>query len=297
MVFAMMLILCASSFVFAQHDVGGGSTVGGGSIDTGRIASPRVRRAPAAGPRRPRPATPVRRGATAEQLNQEGDTLFDDQSYNDALDAYTKAVQLKPIASAYYHIGWIYNDRADYDSALSALQQAVRLNPNYATALDELAYTYRSLKRYDDAFFAYRKAVSIDPTFAKAWYDMGWTYNDMNRYAEAERPLKQAILLQADYAEAYNELGYAYRKLKRSQEAISAYRRAVSLRMSTPAPTSVWETFTSTIRISIARRRRRTAARWRSSLITPLLHTIWAGLTTICSNIRKRSSPSRKQSV
>src|SRR5215471_13666551 len=219
-VLALFVILCACSLTFAQHDVGGGSTVAGGSIDTSRIASPRVRRAPASATRKPRPATPVRRGVTAEQLNQQGDTLFGAENYDDALDVYTRAVELKPIATAYYHIGWIYNDREDYNSALTALQQAVRLNSNYAVAFDELAFTYRSLKRYDDAFFAYRRAISIDPTFAKAFYGMGWTYNDMGRYGDAIQPLNQAITLRSDYAEAYNELGYAYRKLKRSQEAI-----------------------------------------------------------------------------
>ena len=184
-IFAMLVVLCASSICFAQHDVGGGSiSVGGGSTDSSRSA-PRVRRAPATTPRRPRPATPVRRGVTAEQLNQLGDTAFEAENYDDALDAYTKAVQLKPIATAYYHIGWIYNDRDDYISALAVLQQAVRLNPNYATAFDELGYSYRSLKRYDDAFLAYRRAVSIDPALASAEiYDPAtglWTViNSMN---------------------------------------------------------------------------------------------------------------------
>src|SRR5689334_11952399 len=112
----------------AQHDVGGGAVSGGAAAggDSGRSTPARrtIRRPPTTR----RPTAPARRGITAEQYNAQGDEFFKAENYYDALDAYTKAVGLKPIASAYYHIGWIYNDREDYDSALPALQQSVRLD-------------------------------------------------------------------------------------------------------------------------------------------------------------------------
>src|SRR5712692_7532064 len=135
----------------AQHDVGGGSTSGaatGGDSSRGNT----VRRTTVRRPTTTRKSTaPVRRGITAEQYNKQGDDLFEDKQYDDALEAYQRAVALKPIASAYYHIGWIYNDRDDYDQALTALQQAVRLNPNDAESYYELGYAYRNLKRPNEA--------------------------------------------------------------------------------------------------------------------------------------------------
>src|SRR5207244_5237724 len=137
----------------AQHDVGGGAAGGGaaggggGGGDSGRgTPARRIIRRP---PTTRRPTAPVRRGITAEQYNAQGDEFFKAENYDDALDAYTKAVGLKPIASAYYHIGWIYNDRDDYDSALPALQQSVRLDPTDPVVLHELGYSYRNLKQYD----------------------------------------------------------------------------------------------------------------------------------------------------
>src|SRR6266566_4332922 len=143
----------------AQHDVGGG-TAGGGAAggDSGRGTPARrtIRRPPAT--RRPTP--PVRPGITAEQYNQQGDAQFEAKQYDDALDLYLKAVQLKPLALAFYHIGWIYNDKDDYDQAIPALQQSVRLNPSDAVVLNELGYSYRSLKRFDEALDAYRRAIA-----------------------------------------------------------------------------------------------------------------------------------------
>src|SRR5581483_3637960 len=150
--FALMAALSLTAgTAMAQHDMGGGAAGGGaaagsGGTDSGRSTTTR------------RPTAPALRGVTAEQYNAQGDELFKAENYDDALDAYTKAVALKPIASAYYHIGWIYNDREDYDQALPALQQATRLNPSEAVYLNELGYSYRNLKQYNEAMTAYRRA-------------------------------------------------------------------------------------------------------------------------------------------
>src|SRR6266567_2425703 len=154
-------IFLSASSAFAQHDVavGGGTTKDVATSESTSRGSGGTRRTPArasAAARKPR--APVRRGTTAEQYNQQGDSLFEAKQYDDALEAYEKAVQLKPIASAYYHIGWIYNDRDDYDQALTALQQAVRYNANDSSSFYELGYAYSKLKRYDEALAAYRRS-------------------------------------------------------------------------------------------------------------------------------------------
>ncbi len=188
---ASVLFLTAQA-ALAQHDVGGGSTkdtAAPSGESTGRRSTTvkRTNRPTTSAVRRPRP--PVRRGVTAEQLNAQGDELFKAEQYDDALEAYNKALQLKPIASAYYHIGWIYNDRDDYDQALSALQQAVRLNPNDAESYYELGYAYRNLKRSNEALSAYRQAIQVRGDYAEAYYQIGWMHNDQGQFAQAIDPL------------------------------------------------------------------------------------------------------------
>src|SRR2546421_12907337 len=108
--FAGALFLTAG-VAMAQHDVGGttsGAATGGA---TSTRSSTPVRRNPIRRTTPPRTPPPVRRGTTADQYNAQGDEFFKAENYDDALEAYQRAVALKPTAGAYYHIGWIYNDR------------------------------------------------------------------------------------------------------------------------------------------------------------------------------------------
>src|SRR5947207_3455077 len=168
-------LLFTAGVAMAQHDMGGGGTTSGAATAGGsssRSTAP-VRRAPV---RRTTPRTtptgPVRRGTTAEQYNAFGDEAFKAEKYDDAMEAYQKAVAMKPIASAFYHIGWIHNDREEYDEGLAALQQAVTLNPNDAVAFNELGYSYRNLKRFAEALSAYRKATQVRSDYATPYYQI-----------------------------------------------------------------------------------------------------------------------------
>lgn len=222
------VLFLTAGVAVAQHDVGGGSTSGAAISGESSRSNTVVKRPTVRKPTTVRkPSAPVRKEITAEQYNQQGDQLFEAKQYDDALEAYTKAVELKPIALAYYHIGWIYNDREDYDQALVALQQSARLNPNDAVVLSEMGYSYRRLKRYSEALDTYRRAIAVRSNYATPYYQIGWIYNDQGQYAQAIEPLRQAAALKDGYADAYEELGYAYFKLNRSQEAIAAYQSAL----------------------------------------------------------------------
>jgi tetratricopeptide (TPR) repeat protein len=132
-VFVAILFLSAG-VAMAQHDMGGGGTTSGAATG-GATSSSRTTTTVKRPPRRTPPARttpPPRRGITAEQFNAQGDDLFKAKNYDDALEAYQRAVALKPLASAYYHIGWIYNER-DFDSvARVAASHATQYGDEYA---------------------------------------------------------------------------------------------------------------------------------------------------------------------
>jgi len=246
----VMFLTCG--IAVAQHDGGGGTTR---DVATPDSSSRTKRTTTRPVVRKPRP--PARRGITAEQYNKQGDEFFTAEEYDDALEAYNKAVKLKPIASAYYHIGWIYNDQDQFAQAIEPLSQAARLRADYAEPHQELGYAYYKLGRSQEAIPEYQKAISLKPDYglaylglgdvyfyqtkqyspamnayregvrfktdnATAFYNLAWCYNELNMHTDAAQAARQAIALKADYAEAHNELGYANRMLGGQQPKGSA---------------------------------------------------------------------------
>src|SRR3569832_2269358 len=76
-----------------------------------------------------------------------------------AIDAYTQLTQEYPeLPEPYNNLAVLYAQQNEYDKAREALQGAVRANPDYATAHENLGDVYAKL-----AGQSYAKAQQIDP--------------------------------------------------------------------------------------------------------------------------------------
>jgi Flp pilus assembly protein TadD len=79
-----------------------------------------------------------------------------------AIDAYTQLTQEYPeLPEPYNNLAVLYAQQNEYDKAREALEGAVRANPNYATAHENLGDVYARL-----ASQSYAKAQQIDPANA-----------------------------------------------------------------------------------------------------------------------------------
>ena len=73
------------------------------------------------------------------------------------------------------------------DAAISHLQEAVRLNPNYGPGWEQLGFAYQKLGKHFDAIKAYERSVQLDPNSKKTWRQLGQEYRAVGRTADAER--------------------------------------------------------------------------------------------------------------
>jgi tetratricopeptide (TPR) repeat protein len=78
-----------------------------------------------------------------------------------------------------------------------------------------LGAAYIHLGRSQEAVEALQQAIRINPNYAEARNNLGWAYVNLGRFRDAVQTLQQAIRLKSDYAEAYTNLGAAYRDLGR----------------------------------------------------------------------------------
>ncbi len=167
---------------------------------------------------------------TAQQFLKEGDSLYRHKRYEEALTAYEQAIRLDPNnAVAHYNKGNTLNDLKRHKEALAACEQAISLDPNYALAYNNKGNDLCSLKRYEEALGACEQAIRLNPNLAVAYNNKGNALNGLERYEEALVAYKQALRLDPNLAFVYVGKGNAFYGLRRYGEALAAYEQALRL--------------------------------------------------------------------
>ena len=85
------------------------------------------------------------------------------------------------------------------------------------------------LKQYGEALAAFDQAIRLDPNYATAYNNKGYALNNLGRYEEALTACNQAIRLKPGYAVAYRNKGNALQALGRTKEAQQAFDAARQL--------------------------------------------------------------------
>merc|ERR1712093_885463 len=74
---------------------------------------------------------------------------------------------------AFNNLGVVYQQVGDYQSAVVALEKAVRVAPGYRDGFLNLGNAYRGLKEYTKSRSAYESALRIDNRYAPAYFNLG----------------------------------------------------------------------------------------------------------------------------
>lgn len=111
-----------------------------------------------------------------------------------------RALKLAPnLAASQLAIGYSdYWGRRDYVAALKAFDRALALRPNDAEALAARGYVERRLGHSDAAITALTQALTLDPRNSALAFELGGTYMMASRYADAENSFRRALALEPD---------------------------------------------------------------------------------------------------
>jgi Flp pilus assembly protein TadD len=86
----------------------------------------------------------------------------------DKIKIMLEAIAENPSASYYLTLSLLYFEKHDYPEVISACKNAIKLQPRYAEAYNNLCAAYNELKNYDQAELACKKALKINPDFQLA---------------------------------------------------------------------------------------------------------------------------------
>ena len=103
------------------------------------------------------------------QTYQEGQELFQKRRYQDAITAFEEAVKIDgKNAQAYQAIGITYQKLRNWKKAIKAHQMAATVKPDYAAAYYAVGEVqFQRLRDYEAAEKNFKKVLSIDPGFQR----------------------------------------------------------------------------------------------------------------------------------
>lgn len=102
--------------------------------------------------------------AEAEKLKNEGNNLMKLDRFQEALDCYTKAIELDGCNAIYFcNRAAAFSKLNDHQSAIEDCKNAILIDPTYSKAYGRMGLAYASLNEHQRARDCYQKAVTLDP--------------------------------------------------------------------------------------------------------------------------------------
>lgn len=118
-----------------------------------------------------------------------GVMLVDDGKNAEAIALFRKLISDYPdLAEPYNNLAAVYAAEGDYDQARDTLQRALRANPSYATAQENLGDVYAAL-----AAKAYSRALELDPKGGSAATKLALV-RDLYKRSESEGAVSAASI-------------------------------------------------------------------------------------------------------
>jgi tetratricopeptide (TPR) repeat protein len=150
-------------------------------------------------------------------------------NYQEAIAAYDEAIRLKPkYGYAYFKRGYNYYQLADYPAALTNFQQAESFGIKHADLYNYRGVVRDELKDYKGAISDFNEAIKLDPKYHYAYSNRADVYQKLNQYPEAIKDYTEAIRLNDGNASLYISRGNAYYDSYQDPEkALVDYTKAI----------------------------------------------------------------------
>jgi len=174
-----------------------------------------------------RPESQAEKESGHKEAYQKALDSIDKKEYEKALYYLETAIKTDILSlkeSVYFYIGFCNGELGNYMKAIEAYKQAIRIDPNYATAYSYLGNAYNNLGLYKDAIEAHKQAIRIDPNDAAAYNNLGNAYANLKRYKDAIEAYKQALRIAPDLAQTHFNLGIVYLQRKDIHSALNEYK-------------------------------------------------------------------------
>ncbi|KAM4712287.1 protein O-mannosyl-transferase TMTC1 isoform 2-T2 [Anableps anableps] len=127
-------------------------------------------------------------------------------------------------AKVHYNYANFLKDSARHKEAIYHYNNALRLYPRHASAMNNLGTLTHSP---EEAERYYKKALDINPQHNRALFNLGNLLKSQGKEREAETLLKESICYGPHFADAYSSMASLYAEQKRFVEAKEMYLKGI----------------------------------------------------------------------
>ena len=172
------------------------------------------------------------------------------------IETALESIRKSPTAEGYLQLSLLYYNSSNYTACIEACNEALKINPNYAEAYNNICSAYNQLGKWDEAVNACEKSIQLKPSFelasnnlraiksrklkvekalqitkekptAENFLNLSLAYYGESMFKECIDAAQTALKIKPGYAQAYNNICSAYNNLKMWDEAINAGEQAL----------------------------------------------------------------------
>lgn len=138
-------------------------------------------------------------------FEERGDIYGIRKMYREAVEVYKQVTPVTPLILN--KIGIAYQQQNDLESAKKSYQRAIKLQPKYAEAINNLGTVEYANKNYRRAAKYYKKALAIQPRSASVYSNLGTAWFARRNYQEATKCYEQALAIDPQVFERHGSRG------------------------------------------------------------------------------------------
>ena len=149
---------------------------------------------------------------------------------DEAIGCYRQGLALNPnLASAHNNLGIALYEQDRLDEAVACYRQALALEPDYAEALNNLGAALCRQGELDEGETRIRRALALKPEFAGAHDNLGTVLWEQGKLEDAEASIRRALAIAPGFTRALDNLGAMLKDQGRLNEAIAVYRQLLQI--------------------------------------------------------------------
>lgn len=144
----------------------------------------------------------------ADVLLREARRLQMNGELQEAIELYSRSIDIYPTAEAYTYRGWTWAFLGDYEQAIQECLLAIEVDPDFGNPYNDIGAYLIEQGKLDEAVPWLEQAIHAprSESYCFPWFNLARIYERKAQYVNAERYYRAALATQPDYKDASKAL-------------------------------------------------------------------------------------------